>query len=117
MTITYDSEGKCTRCGSTGYYLSSYTSDSSFEDTRMCIKPCPCHGWRPIETAPYGRDHFVLLCDGSSVEVGSWDSERYAKRPCPHWHIAWMGKVRSREFSARVTHWQPLPEPPEQEGA
>ena len=93
MTITYDADGKCTRCGSTGYYLGSYTSDSSFEDIRTCIKSCPCHGWRPIWCLEL-EDGMAInntLFLRSASPVCMWASAS----PCD------------------ATHWQPEPQPPE----
>ena len=110
-TITYDERGLCTRCGSTGYYLSSYISDSSFADERSCVVPCPCHGWRPIECAP----EYVQVLVGARYAGGG-----------PQWQSAkaWLEGERSRWMLAdrepaavrvrfRPTHWQPLPKPPE----
>ena len=90
MTITYDAEGKCTRCGSTGYYLGSYTSDSSFEDTRTCVKPCPCRGWRPIEWAP--KDVFLDV-----------------------WRPGYVVLVRASGDAQGFTRFRPRPQPPEVE--
>ena len=104
MTITYDAEGKCTQCGSTGHYLSSYTSDSSFEDTRACIKPCPCHGWRPIERAPKDRTKVDVCGPRLEPVTVHWsaDSER------------WLMGGGYRVPRGGVTHFRPRPQPPEE---
>ncbi len=119
MTITYDSEGKCTRCGSIGYYLSSYTSDSSFEDMRTCIKSCPCHGWRPIEFAPKDRDVDLLMPLEAFGELrmypGEWDSDRYARTPRPYWTSFIVARLWGIRFmrANQPTHFRPRPQPPE----
>lgn len=104
MTITYDSEGRCTRCGSTGYYLGSYTSDSSFEDTRTCVKPCPCHGWRPIEEAPR-----------EVAWVPVWHAKY--KIPCvAYWDAhpgEWCWYHSELPCDPQPTHYHPQPVPPE----
>lgn len=101
-TITYDSQGLCTRCGSTGYYLSSYISDSSFVDERACIAPCPCHGWRPVQWAPRNADDWVDLCGPNLTPTESfWSPEGR--------HTA-AGTLIG---DALVTHYRPRPLPPE----
>ena len=82
MTITYDSEGKCTRCGSTGWEL--YDRETS----TYGLKPCPCHGWRPIEFAPKG----VFL------DV---------------WRPGYVVLVRASGDTQGFTHFRPRPQPPE----
>ena len=119
MTITYDAAGLCTRCGSAGYYLGSYTSDSSFEDTRACIKPCPCHGWRPIEWAPKDRDVDLLMPVEAFGErrmyPGKWDDDRYAKKPRPYWGAPLVELLWGVRFMRQhqPTHFRPRPQPPD----
>lgn len=92
MTITYDAAGLCTRCGSTGSYLGSYTSDSSFADERVCIKQCPCRRWRPSFCAPEG---FIQITGHGDVFTGMARDMVGAG-----WYGEWL--------------WQPLPQPPEE---
>jgi hypothetical protein len=81
------------------------------------------NAWRPIETAPK---------DGTEVDLyGSWrnqDGSIYRGRfPSCEWGElasggqAWLydgiGLVEHSANQARITHWMPLPEPPQSEGA
>jgi hypothetical protein len=63
-------------------------------------------GWQPIETAPRERDFLA------------WDG-KWVFMCCVGWYED--GKpvfVDSGNYLARKpTHWQPLPPPPEQDGA
>lgn len=88
MTITYDAEGKCTRCGSTGYTPERvYDVTGEATDVRRVV-PCECHGWRPIEFAPQG----VFL------DV---------------WRPGYVVLVRASGDTQGFTHFRPRPQPPE----
>lgn len=69
----------------------------------------PDDGWQPIESAPTGDDDFNLVCgvgDPRSpfvVRGGILKSARREDAPS-HLHMRWL------------THWRPLPAPPETEG-
>ena len=67
-------------------------------------------GWQPIETAPNGYDgerfHHVLFLGHSSansflhpVIVSGW--VHHNRKPVQHY-----------SYKLRITHWQPLPDPP-----
>jgi hypothetical protein len=66
-------------------------------------------GWRPIETAPLGRKSILVWCpDYHNIYVVSrryGDEDRFE-------HFG-PGADPLRE---EPTHWQPLPQPPHQEG-
>ena len=58
--------------------------------------------WQPIRTAP--RDEWVLLYGGGVYDLAKFENGGWFTallRPSPHWSFI------------RPTHWQPLPEPPE----
>lgn len=75
-------------------------------------------GWQPIETAPKdGRDILVMIPEDSALvpDIAYWDSDKYASNPRPLWSMRkkWLWGVRwCREH--QPTHWQPLPEPPQE---
>ena len=64
--------------------------------------------WRPIESAPKGRENLVDVWAGG---------QRYtdAFRKYGEWYF-WItdsyGASREEEIMDTVTHWQPLPNPP-----
>jgi hypothetical protein len=78
-------------------------------------------GWQPIETAP--RDGTLIDLWGSCKDsVGRWEG----RFPNCHWgkvsdrcggHFTWMDDedwgMDSEAYGAIITHWMPLPEPPE----
>lgn len=103
MTITYDAEGKCTQCESTGWLPVAQRHPGDHPQTHATIfsvKPCHCHGWRPIETAPDdGR-----LCRGFS-RYGQGDFRRIGSSWCDS-----DGRGGPRVW----THWQSQPQPPEE---
>lgn len=113
MTITYDAEGKCTRCGSTGWEL--YDRETS----TYGLKPCPCHAWRPIEFAPKDREVDLLMPLEAFGELrmypGEWDSDRYARTPRPYWTSFIVARLWGIRFmrANQPTHFRPRPQPPE----
>jgi hypothetical protein len=67
--------------------------------------------WQPIETAP--RDGSLVLlqpCDHRELPfIGSWDHVgRFTTSP-----KMWLGYTYGAMSEGDVTHWMPLPEPPE----
>jgi hypothetical protein len=60
--------------------------------------------WEPIETAPKNRTDILLVNSNSRCTVGSWSNTVHGDgetwRDGNHKIISW------------VTHWMPLPEPP-----
>lgn len=58
----------------------------------------PPYGWRPLTTAP--EDERVLVSDGESVDIAFLRNGQ------------WYGYV-SIPFVEKITHWMPLPKPPE----
>ena len=63
--------------------------------------------WRPIETAPKNGTT-ILLSNGTWINFGRWHRHLYG-RGSPGWVINDCGTVE------RITHWMPLPHPPETE--
>ena len=69
--------------------------------------------WQPIETAPKDKTRMLLACK-STVTIGSWNDDRYARKPRPYWT-----NDRERIFgildtrSDQPTHWMLLPALPE----
>ena len=61
------------------------------------------HGWRPIENAP--KDEHILVARGKIRAVVFWDSD---------WQ-EWIFVAGGMSTFRGVTHWQPLPPPPESE--
>ena len=58
-------------------------------------------GWRSMESAP--RDQSDILLVGSCIEVGFWGAN------CRTW-VDFYGYP----IEPVPTHWQPLPDPPEE---
>ena len=119
MTITYDAEGKCTRCGSAGYTPERvYDVSGEATDIRSLV-PCPCHGWRPIEFAPKDREVDLLMPLEAFGELrmypGEWDSDRYARTPRPYWTSFIVARLWGIRFmrANQPTHFRPRPQPPE----
>lgn len=67
--------------------------------------------WQPIETAPKERNRLLLgwdphlLCGQGCHRIIIWATYLAENRDC------WMSF--EAVFPAMVTHWMPLPEPPE----
>ena len=86
--------------------MDSYVASASFTAS----------AWQPIETAP--KDGATVLVwspmFGGRVFFGSWDENRYAKKPRPYWSFnderVW-GTNRVRQ--EQPTYWMPLPSAPE----
>lgn len=71
------------------------------------------NGWQPIETAP--KVGYVLLFpgrwNGITCDIGTWNEDKYAKKPKPFWRRLSAHTVGdSRDYPP--THWMPLPAPP-----
>jgi hypothetical protein len=77
-------------------------------------------GWQPIETAP--RDGRTILAWGpysSEPATVKWEKQGNAA-PCwvPNWDEQWVIEHQGDfgteyKSAAPLTHWQPLPAPPE----
>lgn len=61
-------------------------------------------GWQPIETAPKDADVLLLYLDGSGVQPGYWEDDRWIACET-HW-------LTGGGWHAEPTHWMPLPDPP-----
>ena len=66
--------------------------------------------WQPIETAPY--DAAMIVFDGSSVTAAYHGKES-------GWNTGWTAlgddyALELKHMHGPFTHWQPLPDPPEQ---
>lgn len=66
--------------------------------------------WKPIETAPKDRSSILLASDLGHVALGSWFPPGKA----------WLTNIgtfhdgtRAGGKPCRITHWMPLPPPPE----
>jgi len=75
--------------------------------------------WQPIETAPRDGSRMLLFFPPpneyfkTTVEVGRWNDDQYAKRPRPYFTgdmERTFGVSRYRDY--QPTHWMPLPAPP-----
>ncbi len=95
-TITYDSNGLCTRCRSTGWVPTALAGLGR-------VLPCPCHGWRPIGEAGRNERHGVTLvwAQGLGIVAGY-----FACVGC--WYDA-----DANRLDPQPTHYHPRPMPPE----
>jgi hypothetical protein len=73
--------------------------------------------WRDISTAPRDGTYilvwpgFIVLLGNTIPAVAHWQKDEYATKPRPYWErIRATGGDRSNP----PTHWQPLPDPPEE---
>jgi len=69
--------------------------------------------WKPIESAPKDGSQVIVrfVTDGGDIEVkNAWFGDGW-RRVC-HWlnHYEYFG-------NGKVTHWMPLPEPPDRSSA
>jgi hypothetical protein len=70
--------------------------------------------WKPIESAPKDGTRVLLWLKGNGNEhvIGRWKPQ-YEGDAFP-----WYGDAGYESFKENlVTHWQPLPAPPSQEGS
>jgi hypothetical protein len=65
--------------------------------------------WQPIETAPKDGSYIMILFDGEH-RVVSWVEPIKGARI---WHWAERDQIEPSFNPALVTHWMPLPEPPQ----
>lgn len=71
--------------------------------------------WQPIETAPKDGTPILLYKPnekrmGAYLLAGFWDVEWWA---CAGSKLVYFSRLDQREYG-HPTHWQPLPEPPEE---
>lgn len=68
--------------------------------------------WQPIDTAPKKGSIIVWspLLGGRPV-IASWDNDQYAKNPIPRFTTS--DRIYGRRDLIGVTHWMPLPPPPQ----
>lgn len=66
--------------------------------------------WRPIESAPKGLQTVLLASDAGHVCVGNWSLtlEGWQTNIGPI-----HAETRANGKPCRVTHWMPLPAPPQ----
>ncbi|HHA2482861.1 TPA: DUF551 domain-containing protein [Stenotrophomonas maltophilia] len=77
--------------------------------------------WQPIESAP--KDGSMFLCWVSAVRFGTRDDGSLAEEDCSEADFGYWMKVRDGGVfhnlqgemgdQSTITHWQPLPAPPE----
>lgn len=77
--------------------------------------------WQPIESAP--KDGSMFLCWISAVRFGTRDDGSLAEEDCSEADFGYWMKVRDGGVfhnlqgemgdQSTITHWQPLPAPPE----
>lgn len=70
--------------------------------------------WQSIETAPKDGTPVLLYKPnekrmGAYTLAGYWDGQWWG---CGGWELVWRSRLDHKEYG-RPTHWQPLPEPPE----
>lgn len=80
--------------------------------------------WQPIESAP--KDGSMFLCWVSAVRFGTRDDGSLAEEDCSEADFGYWMTVRDGGVfhnvqgeigdQSSITHWQPLPAPPEVEG-
>lgn len=76
--------------------------------------------WKTIDSAPRDGSRILLYRPtaryGFNVVFGTYDDNRFAKKPRPYWKHDWEnigGVAESREN--QPTHWAPIPPPPAKE--
>ena len=67
--------------------------------------------WNPIDTAPLDGTAILLWIPPSTIAIGSYDPDRYSRRPRPFWDYRATRPHVCRQ--APPTHWMLLPSPPE----
>ena len=73
--------------------------------------------WKPIESAPKDGTHILLWEQwGTDPFVGWWCMGSWS---ASHEHVdaegGWDGAVVVDRIECPVTHWMPLPEPPQEQ--
>lgn len=73
--------------------------------------------WQPIETAPKDADVWIIAWDGNTVLPVMWINDTEFS-PYTGWAYAsetWGGVLYDgyNEVVTTLTHWMPLPAPPE----
>src|SRR3954464_4715084 len=70
-------------------------------------------GWRPITSVPNGYDEFIFWLEPKSADESYVDTNGnpiVARGPA----MRFIGKYRAWSSLQKATHWQPLPDAPEQ---
>lgn len=94
----------CSNCQSRTY-MHNYVSDAAdLWNTRTS-------GWQPIEAAP--KDGTWILAINATTNKGRQHVVHYSERHSPK--FAWVTGSAPMDFVAGITHWQPLPEPPNEQ--
>lgn len=74
------------------------------------VEAMTCDGWQPIESAP--KDGTYILAINARTNPGRQHvvhySERYNDR------FTWVTDSAPMSFVNGITHWMPLPEPPQE---
>lgn len=69
--------------------------------------------WRPMDQAPKDKRIILHYPDRESmVAIGTWNDDRYSKRPRPFWSNERDSQVAMQRWH-QPDKWMPLPDPPE----
>jgi hypothetical protein len=84
---------------------------------RIELEKMRAPGWQPIETAPRDGTLILLFCDHHDGDpewrIGHYDQAPFGK-PGPFGRYVWQMQDDGGCFAEQiVTHWMPLPDPPE----
>lgn len=101
VSISKSQDKRYTACG-VPFVPSGLSKPEELEGQQP--SPVPADGWRPIETAPKDGTEVLTYRKAGLRAVALWDVD-YG-----HWLVPDGAYLRD------VTHWQPLPPPPQEKG-
>ena len=93
-------------------YMDGWTSYSQFQiDNAPTIEAEPVRHWIPVSERLPEKTGYYLVCDSTAFFDGIKGRQDVSKFVIGRHGGHWYGAIR-REC---ITHWMPLPEPPESE--